>query len=535
MGNADSGNGVWDGACDETMPVIVLAKGPAESTTLNKMARPLGILQIRLSEGQTTSALPVFLAIARSIAEDARRGRLAPGTRLPGTRELAIALGVHRNTVIAAYRELAAEGFLRSERGRGTYIVSTLPEVRNRRWLSRRPTVPTMAPRPHFPFDASAYPPPFAPIPRGTLALFGGVPDTRLLPRAALARAYRRVLRDHPDLLDYGPAHGELRLRVALSEMLRGARRLPVSADDIVVTRGSQMALALLARALVRPGDVFAVEALGYQPAWNAFAQAGARLACVPVDGEGLVVDALGELCERAPVRAVYVTPHHQYPTTVTMSATRRMALLELARRKRFAIVEDDYDHEFHYDGRPVLPLASDDDVGVVLYVGTMSKVLAPGMRLGYLVAPAAVREAVVALRFALDRQGDRVGERAFAELMEEGELQRHFWRMRRVYQARRDRCVRELRHHLGRWLKFAVPPGGMALWARVDRKLPVAAWMDESARRGVLFQSGRQFTWGGRDTPHVRLGYAALTEDELSTAIGRLAEAACATIARET
>jgi GntR family transcriptional regulator/MocR family aminotransferase len=211
----------------------------------------------------------------------------------------------------------------------------------------------------------------------------------------------------------------------------------------------------------------------------------------------------------------------------VTMSAARRMALLELARRRRLAIVEDDYDHEFHFEGRPVLPLASGDDIGVVLYVGTLSKVLAPGLRAGYLVAPAAVREAVVALRFDTDRQGDRVGERALAELMEDGELQRHFWRMRRAYQVRRDHCVRELRKHLGRWLQVSVPPGGMALWARVDRTLPVREFHEQAARRGVLFQPGKLFTWGERETQHVRLGYGALTERELSTAVTRLADAA--------
>jgi GntR family transcriptional regulator/MocR family aminotransferase len=490
------------------------------------MTRPVGAFPIRLRDAADPT-LPVFLAIARTIAEDARSGRLAPGTRLPGSRELAATLGVHRNTVIAAYRELSAEGFLGTEQGRGTFIAGSLPEVKPKRWLSGSDAGPKLAARPSFPFES---PPPvarFYPVPKGMLALYGGVPDTRPLPRAALARAYRRALRDDPTVLDYGDPRGEPRLRAALAEMLRASRGLPCAADDVVVTRGSQMALSLLGRALVRPGDVIAVESLGYQPAWRALAQPGARLAPVPVDGEGLVVDALGELCEREPVRAVYVTPHHQYPTTVTMSASRRMALLELARRRRFAIVEDDYDHEFHYEGRPVLPLASADHAGVVLYIGTLSKVLAPGLRVGYLVAPAAVRDAVVALRLDVDRQGDRLGERALAELMEDGELQRHFWRMRRVYQARRDHFLRELGEQLGRWLEYTVPPGGMALWSRVDRSLPVAAFQEESARRGVLFQPGNLFTWGQRETQHVRLGFGALGERELSTAVVALAEAA--------
>ena len=492
------------------------------------MNRPARDFPIRLRAADDPT-LPAFLAIARTIAQDARSGRLPPGTRLPGSRELATTLGVHRNTVIAAYRELSAEGFLITEQGRGTFIARSLPEVKPRRWLSGEASGPRLAARPHFPFDG---PPPartFEPVPRGTLALFGGVPDTRSLPRAALARAYRRALRDDPGLLDYGDPRGEARLRAALSGMLRASRGLPVSADDVVITRGSQMALALIGRALVRPGDVVAVESLGYAPAWRALTHMGGRLAPVPVDAEGLVVTALAELCEREPVRVVYVTPHHQYPTTVTLSAARRMALLELARRKRFAIVEDDYDHEFHYEGRPVLPLASADRLGVVLYVGTLSKVLAPGLRAGYLVAPAAVRDAVIGLRFDVDRQGDRVGERALAELMEDGELQRHSWRMRRVYQARRDHFIAQVSERLAGRVELTVPPGGMALWARVDRSLPVALWLEEASRRGVLFQPGKMFTWGGREIQHVRLGFGAYAERELTTAVKRLAEAAAA------
>src|SRR5262245_62620003 len=158
--------------------------------------------------------------------------------------------------------------------------------------------------------------------------------------------------------------------------------------DCLLVTRGSQMALSLTARALVRPGDVVAVEHPGYRPAWEAFRLAGAEVVPVPVDEHGLDIRALHKLISRREIRAVYVTPHHQFPTTVTLAAPRRMELLRLAAQRRFAIVEDDYDHEFHYGGRPVLPMASFDTEGVVVYIGTLSKVLALGLRLGFVAAP---------------------------------------------------------------------------------------------------------------------------------------------------
>jgi GntR family transcriptional regulator / MocR family aminotransferase len=493
------------------------------------MDRPLGrpgSWDLRLAVDRDTS-LPVFLGIARAIADGARSGRLTPGSRLPGSRELSRSLGVHRNTVLAAYRELQAEGFLSTGQGRGTFIAESLPEVRPRRWLDPKADRPKRPVRPHFAFDGAPPPLPFQQIPKGALALYGGIPDTRLVPRDALARAFRRALRRKSDLLAYGDPHGEPTLRAALAEMLRARRGLSIDADDVLVTRGSQMALALIGRALVRAGDVVAVEALGYQPAWRALAQEGAKLAPVPVDSEGLDVDALAELCDRSPVRAVYVTPHHQFPTTVSMSAARRMALLDLARRKRFAIIEDDYDHEFHYDGRPVLPLASADDYGVVLYVGTLSKVLAPGLRVGYLIAPEAFREAVACHRYDFDRQGDQVTERALAELIEDGELQRHVWRTRRVYEGRRAHCITELREALSEWLEFTTPSGGMALWGTVRPDLPVGRWHARAAERGVLFQPGHVFTFDQREIQRVRLGYCGLSEREMSVAIGRLKDAA--------
>jgi GntR family transcriptional regulator/MocR family aminotransferase len=217
------------------------------------------------------------------------------------------------------------------------------------------------------------------------------------------------------------------------------------------------MALSLLSRALLRPGDVVAVEELTYKPAIEVFRSHGAKVVPIPLDDDGLRVDALEQI---AGLRAVHVTAHHQFPTTVTLTAPRRLRLLELARKHRFAIIEEDYDHEFHYDGAPVLPLASADRYGVVAYVGTFSKVLAPSLRIGYVVAPRPLLKNVIAHRLYIDVQGDRVLEHALAELIEDGLVQRHIRRVRREYQARRDTLVNALRKRLGDALTFAVPAG---------------------------------------------------------------------------
>jgi GntR family transcriptional regulator/MocR family aminotransferase len=382
-----------------------------------------------------------------------------------------------------------------------------------------RGAAPSVAGRALFDGYAAARPP------RGTYTLYGGYPDLSLVPRAAIARAYRRALLARGgDALGYGDPRGEPALREGLAAMLRSLRGLSVDADRLVVTRGSQMALDLSARAILAPGDVVAVESWGYRPAWEALALAGAQLRPLPVDRDGLDVAALAELCAREPVRAVYVTPHHQYPTTVTLSAARRIALLDLARRERLAIFEDDYDHEFHYEGRPVLPLASADAAGSVIYLGTLSKILAPALRVGFVAATPDVVRRVAELRTFGDRQGDTVLERALAELLDDGEVQRHARRMRRIYRERRDVLVGALREHLGDAVRFAVPNGGIALWCRAADGADVDAWAARAGRAGVRVQTAKRFAFDGRARPFLRLGFAPHDPRGLREAIRRLA-----------
>ena len=471
------------------------------------------------------STLPPFLQIARALTDEIRRGRLRPGDRLPGSRALAGAARVHRNTILAAYDELVAEGWLETARGRGTFVARAIP-ASSARAVARidRGHAPSRRARFALPDAPHVYRPPN--LPRGTLNLSSGAPDPRLVPAGAIGRAYRRVLahRSGP-LLTYGDPEGHPALRTALASMLAAARALAVRADDVFVTRGSQMALSLVARALLRPGDCVAVERLGYRPAWEAFRAAGATVVPLPVDAQGIDVQALADLHERTPVRAVYVTPHHQYPTTVTLTAARRMRLLALAERERFAIVEDDYDHEFHYEGRPVLPLASADPARVVVYVGTLSKVLAPGLRLGYVVAPPDVIERITAIRSLLDIQGDHVLEAAIATLIDDGELQRHVARARRIYAERRHVLAGALRRQLTD-AEFRLPSGGMAVWIRFTASRDIERWARRSVERGVSWYPGGRYAFDQKSIPFARFSFAWLNERELVEAVRRLAAA---------
>ena len=463
---------------------------------------------------------PVFRQITRAITADIARGRLRPGARLPGTRTLARQLAVNRNTVLAAYADLTAEGWVTSSAASGTFVSPALPD--------QPPGAVRVAPAatPGFSLRTTPAVDGHAAHPRGTIDLSSGQPDLATIPVELLGRAYRRALRlGHERLLGYCDPAGHPRLREALAEMVSATRSLPADPANVLVTRGSQMAWTLLARALFGPGDTVAVETLGYRPAWKALQHTGARLAPVPVDAAGLRVDAVDDLARTAQLRAVYVTPHRQYPTTVTMAADRRMRLLELASRYRFAVIEDDYDHEFHYQGRPVQPLASLDDKGTVIYVGTLSKVFAPGLRIGFVVAPASFVESLAAHRVVLDLAGDHVVEAAVAELLRDGEIQRNVNRLRRIYARRHDALLTALDTHLPRVVRVIPADGGLGVWGAAEG-IDVDEWAQRALGQGVAFYPGRRYAFSGEPLPCLRLSFAPLRERQIDEAVRRMARA---------
>jgi GntR family transcriptional regulator/MocR family aminotransferase len=468
------------------------------------------------------SGQPLFLQLADAIAGDIRRGRLQCGDALPGSRELAALLGLNRNTIVAAYEELAAQGSVRARVGGGTFVANVVAAPRPLARVAGSDALPTYALAPTR--AAPSMPPMFEP---GMLRLASGAPDPRLFPARALARAFRRAIeRRGPIALGANDACGHARLRGALATMLARSRGVPATPDTVMVTRSIEQGIDLVARALLAPGDVVAVESFGYPPAWNALRLAGAQLAPLPLDEQGLRIDALEALLQRTSLRAVFLTPHHQFPTTALMSAARRARLAELALQHRFAIIEDDYDHEFHYSGKPVLPLAAGAGRANVVYIGSLANLLAPGIGTGFVMAPPPVFARIAELRAASDPRCDAAVECAVAELFEDGEILRHVRRTRQVYASRRDHLADVLRRRLGGALAFHVPVGGLALWARVDEGIDLAAWSLAGAREGVQFVGARVFDVQQREQPYMRLAFSFHDESELDEAVARMERA---------
>lgn len=412
-------------------------------------------------------SIPVYQQIVQALIHDIQRGRLLPGTFLPNSRELASTLGVNRKTIVIAYDDLIAQGWLASDGTRGTIVSSSLPELAPRPAPIPHPDTGPEGASPEFKVRPAAEP--LSTFVENTHLTFDdGAPDARLLSPDVLSRAYRTALRQavRGNWLGYGDPRGSPVLRETIANMLMTHRGLVANADNIYITRGSQMAIFLAARILVRPGETVLVEALSYAPAWQAFRAAGASVVGARLDDNGLDVEDVERLCRRHKVRALYLTPHHQFPTTVSLTPQRRLRLLDLASQFGFAVIEDDYDHEFHFEQQPLLPMASYAPRRTI-YIGSMSKLLLPGLRIGYVAAASDVIRLMANETVIIDRQGNVPTELAVAELIQSGELHRHARKALQVYLNRRNTFAHLLRENFDDIIDFKVPDGGLAFWIK--------------------------------------------------------------------
>lgn len=459
------------------------------------------------------------MRIVHSLIRDIQRGRLSPGSFLPSSRELAASLGVNRKTIVLVYDELKAQGWLEATSTRGTRVAVNLPE----RLPDAVEARPGPGERPDFAFDMAPGILSITPD-RDTLTLDLGSPDCRLFPADVLGRAYRdAVIRaSRGRRLSYGDPRGSLSLRENIAAMLGAQRGMVVRPEHICITRGSQMAVTLSARVLLQPGEIVVMEELSYAPAAAAFRAAGARIVTVGLDAQGIDVEAVEALCRRERVRAIFLTPHHHFPTAVSLRPERRMKLIELSRQFGFAIVEDDFDHEYHFESKPLLPIASHAP-GATLYVGSLSKLTLPSLRIGYVVASTAVIDAIAGHVMNLDRQGNVISEEAVADLIASGELRRHIRKTHAVYSRRRLAFAETLRRHLSDIADFDMPEGGLAFWLRFSDAERLDRIDRHSETPALRFAPSTVFALPPARKRGLRLGFASLGEAEADRAIGML------------
>lgn len=465
------------------------------------------------------------------------RGILKPGEALPSSRELAQALQLNRKTVVATYEELGAQGWVEARDRSGVYVSRNLPDTtaraisRSRKELirSQQPGFPLIIKQPSAFNGATRIDPniendaPDAPAP--LYKIDDGFPDPRIAPVEQLVREYRRFGKSRftNRLLMYGPEQGSYRLRVELAKFLNNTRGMQVTEKEILITKGTAMGIYLTAQLLVRPGDIVFVPEPGYLDANQTFQLAGAKLVFIPVDKEGMDIDRIEQLCKKKVPRMIYIIPHHHRPTTVTLSAERRMRLMNLARKYKFALLEDDYDFDYHFTSNPLLPLASLDTGGHIIYVGSFCKSIAPGIRIGFMVAPEAVVNEAAALRKLIDRQGEQLLEEAIAELLSAGDISRHIKKSHKVYQERLENTCRLLGEQLEEYLTFERPNGGLAIWAAYRENISAkAVALNAQKLRLEIADGSRYFFKPGISLPNdfIRIGYCSLDEKEMANAV---------------
>jgi len=456
----------------------------------------------------------IYRQLRRSIVER----RLRPGDQLPSTRELARLLSVSRTTVTVAYTRLWSEGFVTSHTGAGTFV-SRHAAVGARRHVPRRiRSMSQLRPQPVWesvPLSAA-----FARS--ADFDFRTGIPDVSLFPFESWRRLMvRQFQKNAIGSGVYAPPAGHPGLREAIARHIAVSRGVLASPEDIVITSGTQQALDIVGRVLLARGDGVAVEDPGYRPPRLLFQSQGARVSGVAVDEHGLVVDQLPSTA-----RLVYVTPSHQYPLGMSMSLARRLALLEWAERHTAAILEDDYDSEFRFGGRPIESLQSLDVMRRhVVYVGSFSKTLLPTLRLGFLVAPPALRDAVQRAKYLTDWHAPLPMQAALATFIEEGLFARHLRRMNSAYRARHDRLTSILARDFAEYLNVIPSAAGLHVSATV-RSLSseqFGAVLRAIDAAGIALQPLSTFAYHQEPQLGLVLGYGAIGVDRIEEGLRRV------------
>ena len=410
-----------------------------------------------------SAATPLFRQLYEAIKQSVLSGKIAPGAQLPPTRDLAHQLGISRQTVLNAYEHLMAEGYLSGTVGKGTFVTDCLPLLGS----TRKPAKTAQPARPLRPLSARGLgfigPQVHLNTHEGAPKAFRiGMPGLDVFPFEVWARLEARRWRRPPPELGYGDPAGYKPLRQALSAYLGTSRGVHCDPDQIVITSGSQQALFLIATLLLSPGDQAWIEDPGYRGISASLRAAQAQACPVPVDEEGMSVSFAEAAFPDA--KLAYVTPTHQLPLGVTMSLPRRLALLAWAKANKAWIVEDDYDSEYRYTGPPLASLQSLDTADSVIYVGTLSKVLFPGLRLGYMVLPPALVDAFVQARAILDRHAAIVPQIVLTDFITEGHFGRHIKRTREAYAERRSALLEAVDTHLAEHLRPGPADAGLQL-----------------------------------------------------------------------
>lgn len=471
-------------------------------------------------------AIPVYRQIADGVRAAALDGRLGAGHRLPPTRDLARQLGVNRQTVVAAYDHLASQGWVRSQTGKGTFLVVPAGERTDRAPATAESWMPT--------FSRAVE----APQVSGLLSFYqtanssngisfaGSYPARELMPIEAFGRALAATQREEgPAVLVYGPTAGQQRLREHIASRMQDAGS-SVEPGNVLITNGAQQGIDLVFHAFLERGDAIVIEEPTYTGALSVLASIGARVVGVQVDDQGMRPDSLALALERNRPRLMYVQPGFHNPTSAVMGEARRRELLSLAARSRCVILEDDWASGLRFDGEDPRTLHALDGGEHVIYLNTFSKKLLPGLRIGWVAAPYPVMQRLVALKQIRDCGTSLLLQAALDRFLRGGGLEEHLERVLPIYRERRDCMLAALERHLPLGSTWTRADGGLFVWVTLQRELDAQQLFGAAQQAGVTFSSGEMFHSTNGDGRHaLRLTYSAVSPSEIEKGVAILGE----------
>ena len=470
---------------------------------------------------------PLYIQVAQQIVNAIQRGYLEKGSKLPGTRVFSQLLNIHRNTAVAIYEELASQGWVDIIANRGTFVLvpeaSTAKIKATTQHLQQAYAYPKVA---GFPFQKSFHLASTAQETTAKYSINDGKPDLRLHPVHQFSRWYSAAMKRKPLINKWNrtTALTPSVFSTQLCNYLNATRGFHINPNHLINTRSTEMSLYVVSRLLIKQNDLVLVGQLSNYAANMIFHETGATMRTIPIDEEGLNVDYIKKHFLKGSIRCVYVCAHRDYPTTVTLSAKRRLQLLQLAKAYGFAIIEDDYDYDFQFEGSAMLPMASADADGIVIYLGKLGQSLFPSFHTGFVVAPESfISEAKNYLQL-LDKQGDLIQEQMLSELISEGEIYRLKKKNIITYKQRRDYLCQYLNYYFEGAITWDIPLGGLALWLRFVNTISLVKLAEEAEKVDLFLP--KTILYQDKTTCAIRFGFGHLNEDELTIVIKKLKSA---------
>ena len=470
---------------------------------------------------------PVYIQVAQQIINAIQRRYLTKGTLLPGTRVLGQTLKIHRNTAVAIYDELASQGWVEIIPNKGTFVLE--PEqksLKTKTPIQKVNQAYTYAKSTGFPFQKSFHLAPTTQLAATKYTINDGKPDLRLHPVHEFTRWYSAAMKRKTLIKKWNrPNESSYSIfQTQLCNYLNATRGFHINPNNLINTRSTEMSLYIVSQLLIKQNDIVLVGHLSNYAANMIFQQANATIKTIPVDAEGLDVDYIKKHFIKGSIRCVYVCAHRDYPTMVKLSVERRLALLQLAATYGFAIIEDDYDYDFQFEGSAMLPMATADTNGMVIYLGKLGQSLFPSFQTGFVVAPEnLISEAKNYLQL-LDKQGDLIQEQMLSELINEGEIYRLMKKNIVVYKQRRDCLCLLLQEHFSEISQWKIPAGGLAIWLEFKQQVSLVKLAKEAEKNDLFLP--KTILYQDKNTCALRFGFGHLEKEEIEIVIQKLKNA---------